>query len=238
MAVLISPAACWAQSTPMAPGRNNYVVSVQDLKMSSKGQKAFDKGSQLLAKGDAAGSLAYLQRAIVEYPDNYKAHYDLGLAHYRLGHLAEAEQDFQKSIDITQGSFAPPQFAMGMILCHQDEFQQAETVIQRGLELQPGSAVGKYFLAWAQYGMNRLLDAERSLEQALLRNANLGEAYFLLARIHQRQNNSPAVVRDLETYLKVNPQGPDSELTRRLLERTRQQMNPKPIVVLFPLLTP
>jgi tetratricopeptide (TPR) repeat protein len=125
-----------------------------------------------------------------------------------------------------------------MILCQKDEFQQAETVIQRGLELQPGSATGKYFLAWAQYGMNRLLEAERSLQQALLRNANLGEAYFLLARIHQQQNNSPAVVRDLQTYLKLNPQGPNNELTRRLLERTQQQMNPKPIVVLLPLLTP
>ena len=225
-----------AQSNSMAPGKTNYVVSVQDLRMSNKGQKAFAKGSELLAKGDIAASLPYLDRAIAEYPENYKAYYDLGLAHYTLGHFPEAEQNFQKAIDITQGTFALSQFGMGMVLCHEGEFQQAETAIERGLDREPGSASGKYLLAWAQYGLNRLLAAERSLQQAVLRNANFSEAYLLLARIHQRQNNSPAMVNDLETYLKLNPHGAESEQTRRLLARTNQQMNQKEIVVIYPLL--
>jgi tetratricopeptide (TPR) repeat protein len=220
----------------MASAKNNYAVSVQDLRMSNKGHKAFAKGSELLAKGDTAGSLPYLDRAIAEYPENYKAHYDLGLAHYTLGHYAEAEQSFQKAIDLTQGRFALPQFGMGMVLCHEGEFEQAAAVIERGLDHEPGSASGKYLLAWAQYGLNRLLAAERSLQQAIVRNANLGEAYLLLARIHQRQNNSPAMVNDLQTYLKLNPHGPDSDQTRRLLEHVNQQANQKPVVVIYPLL--
>ena len=237
-AILISPVACLAQSTPMTPRKNSYVVSVQDLRMSSKGQKAFDKGTQLLAKGDTAGSVAYLDRAIQEYPENYKAYYDLGLAHFRLGHMAEAEESFQRSIDFSQGTFAPPQFGMGMVLCQKQEFSQAEMVLERGLGLEPGSAPGKYFLAWAQYGMNRLLDAERSLQEALLRNPAMSEAFLLLARIHQRQNNLPGMAHDLESYLKINPRGPDSEQAKRLLDRTLQELNPKPIAVILPLLTP
>jgi tetratricopeptide (TPR) repeat protein len=230
---LILPAACLAQTA--APGKSSYVVSVQELQMSGKAKKAFTKGSELLAKGDSAGSLPYLDRAVSESPENYSAYYDLGLAHYGLGHIAEAEQAFQKSIDLTQGTFAPPQFGMGMVLCREGEFQQAETVLQRGLEREPGSASGKYLLAWAQYGLNRLLAAERSLQEAILRNSHFSEAYLLLARIHQRQNNTPAMTQDLQTYLKLNPTGPESEQTRRLLERTTQQMHQKPIAVLYPL---
>jgi len=235
-ATLTVPAMGWAQSAYLAPGKNNYAVSVQDLQMSGKGKKAFQKGSQLLAKGDSAGSLPYLDRAVSESPENYKAYYDLGLAHYSLGQIVEAEQAFQKSIDITQGKFALPQFGIGMVLCHEGDFHQAETVIERALDREPGSASGKYLLAWAQYGLNRLLAAERSLQQAILRNANLGEAYLLLARIHQRQNNSPAMVNDLQTYLKLNPRGPDSDQTRRLLEHINQQMSDQSIVVVYPLL--
>ena len=235
-AILSLPATCLGQSASITPGKNSYAVSVQDLQTFSKGKKSFEKGSQLLAKGDIAGSLPYLDRAVRESPENYKAYYDLGLAHYTLGHFAEAEQAFQKSIDLTQGSFALPQFGMGMVLCHEGEFQQAETVIERGLEREPGSASGKYLLAWAQYGLNRLLAAERSLQQAVVRNAHLSEAYLLLARIHQRQNNSPAMINDLQTYLKLNPTGPDSDQTRRLLERTNAQVNQQPIVVLYPLI--
>jgi tetratricopeptide (TPR) repeat protein len=228
MIFLISPAACLAQSQfaermkETAAPKNEDIVSVQELRMSDKGRKAFAKGAELLEKGDAAASLAYFDQAIAEFPGFYKAYYDLGIAHFRLSHTVEAEQAFQKSIDLTGGGYAPPQFGMGMVLCETQELEMAETVIQRGLDLEPGSATGKYFLGLAQFGLNHLVDAERSVRQALLRKANFPQAYFLLARIHQRQNDSPAVVEDLQAYLKLEGHSRDSKQARALLEQTRQ----------------
>jgi tetratricopeptide (TPR) repeat protein len=207
---------------------SEYVVSVQELKMSGKAHKGFDKGTRLLQKGDAAGSLPFFHQAIAEYPGHYKAYYNLGVAHYRLGHIADAEQAFQKSIDLTGGAYGPSQFAMGMVLCQERDFHQAETVIMRGLDVDPGSATGKYFLGWAQFALNRLVDAEKSVQQALLRKASFAEAYFLLARIHQRQNNSPAVVQDLNAYLKLDPTNPGNVQARALLEKTQQAMSQNP----------
>jgi tetratricopeptide (TPR) repeat protein len=219
-AVLVSPITSLAQSDSKSL-RNNYGVSVQDLKLAGKGHAAFDKGSRLLEKGDTADSIAYLERAISESPEHYKAYYDLGVAQFRLGHLAEAEQAFQKAIDLTGGGFAPPQFGLGAIFCKKQEFLLAETILQRGVELESGSAIGKYYLAWAQFGLNRLVEAERSAEQALARNANLAEAYSLLARIHQRQHNAPAVARDLEVYLKLDTH---KEFARRLAAKIQEEM--------------
>ena len=216
-----------ASSAPAA-SMGEYVVSVQELKMSGKAHKGFDKGTRLLQKGDAAGSLPFFRQAIAEYPGHYKAYYNLGVAHYRLGHIADAEQAFQKSIDLTGGAYGPSQFAMGMVLCQERDFHQAETVIMRGLDVDPGSATGKYFLGWAQFALNRLVDAEKSVQQALLRKASFAEAYFLLARIHQRQNNSPAVVQDLNAYLKLDPTNPGNVQARALLEKTQQAMNHNP----------
>lgn len=216
-----------ASSAPAA-SMSEYVVSVQELKMSGKAHKGFDKGTRLLQKGDAAGSLPFFHQAIAEYPGHYKAYYNLGVAHYRLGHIADAEQAFQKSIDLTGGAYGPSQFAMGMVLCQERDFHQAETVIMRGLDVDPGSATGKYFLGWAQFALNRLVDAEKSVQQALLRKASFAEAYFLLARIHQRQNNSPAVVQDLNAYLKLDPTNPGNVQARALLEKTQQAMSQNP----------
>lgn len=241
LTVLISPLASLAQSEPdknssfasSTASGSDYVVSVQELKMSSKARKAFDHGSRLLLKGDAAGSLTYFQRAIAEYPGHYKAYYDMGIAHYRLGHIADAEQAFQKSIDLTGGAYGPPQFAMGMVLCEEHEFREAETAIQHGLDVDPGSATGKYFLGWAQFALNRLVDAERSVRQALLRKANFADAYFLLARIHQRQHNSPAVVEDLNAYLKLDPRSQGNAQVKALLEKTQQAMEQNPNSVIL-----
>jgi len=178
-----SPAASLAQSEHAFAAKNNYVVSVHEL----KGQKAFDKGSHLLLKGDTAASVPYLQQAVAEYPEHYKAFYDLGVAQLRLGQTAEAEHAFQKSIDLTSGSFAPPQFGMGAILCQKQDFVHAEQVLQRGLELEPGSALGKFYLGMAQFELNRLVEAERNVRQALVRDAKLPGARILLERIHLRQ---------------------------------------------------
>lgn len=229
MLFLISPVVSSAQSlsTPAVTPtpRNDYVVSVSELKMAGKGEKEFQKGTQLLLKQDAAGSIPYFLRAVAQNPTHYRAYYDLGLARYRLGQSADAEQAFQKSIDLTGGGYAPPQFMMGVILCQKQEFQQAETVIQRGLDMDPGSATGKYFLGFAQLALNRLTDAERSARQALLRSANLGPAYFLLARIHQRQGNLAAVIADLESYIQANPKDAGVQQAKLFLQSTRQALN-------------
>ena len=219
-AILFSAKASLGQTDSNAT-RNNYVVSVQDLKAERKGHAAFDKGSQMLDKGDAAGSIAYLERAIAEYPEHYKAYYDLGVAQFRLAHLAEAEEAFQKAIDLTKGNFAPPQFGLGAILCQKADFTQAEALLQRAVDLDPGSAVGKYYLGWAQFGLNRLIQAERSLEQALLRNNNFAEAYLLLVRIHLRQHNLPGAAKDLDAYLKIEPR---KEQARTLAEEIKREM--------------
>jgi len=182
---------------------------------------ALDKGSQLLEKGDTLGSIAYLEQAIAEYPEHYKAYYDLGVAHFRLAQQTEAEQAFQKAIDLTKGNFAPPQFGLSAILCQRAEFSQAVTLLQRALELEPGSAIGKYYLGWAQYGLSRLTEAEQTLEQALLRNPNLAEAYLLLTRVHMRQKNLPGALKDVETYLKINPR---NEQARTLAQEIKREM--------------
>jgi tetratricopeptide (TPR) repeat protein len=176
-------------------------------------------------KGDAAASIAYFDRAIAKDPSYCRAYYDKGPAHFRLGHTTEAEQAFQKTIDVTRGGYAPADFLMGVILCQMQQFRQAETVIQRGLEIDPCSALGKVLLGWAQFALNRPTEAERSAQQALFRKANLPEAYFLLAQIHHAQHNSPAVVADLQTYFRLDPNGPESGDARTLLATTQQGMN-------------
>ena len=210
---------------PTASPINDNVISVQELRSPGKSEKAFEKGVKLLLKGDAAGSIAHFDRAIAKDPYYYRAYYDKGLAQFQLGHTAEAEQAFQKTIDLTGGRYAPADFMMGMILCQMRQFRQAEPVILNGLEHDPGSALGKVVLGWTQFALNRHAEAERSAQQALFRKANLPEAYYLLAQIHHAQHNSSAVVADLQSYLLLDPNGPESNDARALLVTATQGMD-------------
>lgn len=227
--VLLSAVASFSQSPRNpSPTRSNAVVSVQELAMSRKATHAFEKGTTLLLKGDVQGSVPYFRTVIEEAPSSYRAYHNLGLALYRLGQLDDAVQYFQQSIDLTNGNFAPSMFALSMILYQHHEFPQAESLIRRGLYLEPASSVGKYCLGLIQYSLGRFDDAQRSASEALALNSRETDAYVLLARTHERQHNPSAVVADVQNYLRLDPHGALQPQALDLLHRAQQDLSPQP----------
>lgn len=96
------------------------------------------------------------------------------------------------------------------------------------LELDPGSATGKYFLGLVQLGLNRLGEAESSIQEALSLRANFGEAYFVLGTIHHLQHNPYAAVQDLQTYLKLAPRSSLRNEAASLLEAAQREIDHMP----------
>jgi tetratricopeptide (TPR) repeat protein len=233
-AKLITPIPCFGQSEAIenktGPARettpvNDAVVSVQELKKSGKAESAFEKGTKLLRKGDARGSVAYFERALAKDPGYYRAYHNLGLAQYLLGETAQAEEALQRAINLTKGGYAPSQFALGMILVEKQQFREAETVIQRGLDMEPGSALGKYFLGLVQLALNRLPDAEKSAHDALFRSAEQADAHILLAMIHERERKPLAVEAEVAAYLKLEGHGPLENEANVLLQRAQKEIS-------------
>jgi tetratricopeptide (TPR) repeat protein len=211
-------------STLAQSPHNDAVVSVQDLALSGKAVTAFMKGTELLTKGDAAGSVEHFLKAIELAPSSYRPYHNLALAQFRLGQLDAAADDFQKSIDLTKGAFAPSLFGLSMILYKRAEFLNARLLIDRGLAADPASAVGKYCLALVQYSLGQIPEAERSALDA--RNGDV-DAYVLLARIHERTNKPTAVLDDVRAYLKLSPKGGLRSQALDLLGRAQLQLGPQ-----------
>ena len=205
--------------------RNNSVVSLQELAMPDKVERAFEKGTQLLLKGEVQASLPYFQKAIEQAPSYFRSYHNLGLAHYRLGQLDAAAQDFQQAIDLSNGGFAPSLFALSMVFYQRADFRQAESLLQRGLELAPGSGVGKYCLGLVQYSLGQISDAEKSALDALRLDPGEVDAHVLLARIHGRQHNPYAVMADAEAYLKSDPNGALHADALAMLHRAQQDVS-------------
>jgi tetratricopeptide (TPR) repeat protein len=229
VAALLSPAPTSAQSPSAhrsSTSPSDAVVSVQELAIPAKAVCAFEKGTSLLLRGDAEASLPYFATVIELAPSSYRAHHNLGLAHYHLGQLDAAAQDFQSSIDLTSGSFAPSLFGLSMIFCQRSQFPDAESLIRKGLFLNPGSAIGKYCLGLVQYSLGQIPQALQSALDARARDPDLADVHVLLARIHERQHNPSAVVADVQAYLKLDPRGSLQDEARKLLARAQQSLSP------------
>ena len=79
-------------------------------------------------------------------------------------------------------------------------------------------------MAWALFSLNRLDEAEKSAREVVVRKANFAEAYLLLANIHVRQNNFSALLKDLDDYLKLDPDSATSVKTKAIRDGARRAL--------------
>jgi tetratricopeptide (TPR) repeat protein len=209
LASLCIPLLSRAQS-PESP----HAVSVRELSIPPKAHHAFQKGVERLAKDDAAGSLPNFQRAVADFKTYYEAYFEIGVAELKLWRLADSEQALRKSIELSGGKYADPLFALGAVLTYQGKFTEGEGILREALDLNPTSWAGHYCLGWALFALDRLQDAEKSLHEALRWKSDSPETHLLLADIHHRQRDYPALLRDLDEYRKLEPDSPINDKVR------------------------
>lgn len=205
---------------------NAYVVSVHESSVPEKALRDFNEGIRRLAAQDLAGSIRAFERAIKKFPDYYEAYDKVGVAEVELQRDAEAELAFRKSIELSGGKYAEPHFALGVILCDtRKRYAEAESVILEGLEVDPGSVVGHFALGWVLYTTNRLAEAENSAREALQHAPDSPVIRVLLAEIHLRQRNEPALLEDVDAYLRLEPDGPFSAKARAVQADARSLLS-------------
>jgi len=196
--------------------QSSYSVSVRELKIPARAQDEFQKGLQRLAKNDPAGSLSHFTKANEAYPRYFEAYYNMGVAEMTLGHTDAAAKAFQTAIDLSGGLYARAEFGYGYLLCQEGRPVEAEKIIRRGLEVEDVSPQGYVILGQALKQLNRLDEAEKSVHEALLRNPNYAGAYLVLSDVDEGKGDYRAEIGDLDTYLKLEPNGPGSELARKV----------------------
>jgi tetratricopeptide (TPR) repeat protein len=229
---LLVPVASFGQSKTAktgGPGDSpDATVSVRQLRIPDRAKFAFNKGTQKLAAKDYTGSIAEFEKAIAAYDDFYEAYYKIGIANLEMQASEAAEAAFRKSIALSESKYTPPLFGMGLALASQKQFADAETFVRAGLQIEPTSPSGLLALGWVLFSAQRVVEAEKSAREAILYNPNLAMAHLLLAQIHRRQNNSAAVVEDLDAYLRIEPDGARSRALRTTRDEARQSLNPDP----------
>jgi tetratricopeptide (TPR) repeat protein len=219
LSCLCAPVSSNAQSTS-----SGYAVSVRELQIPPKARREYKKGLESLARQGAEGSLPHFQAAIAEYPGYYEAYDRIGAADLQLWRIAEAEQAFRKSIEVSGGGYARPLLALGAILDDHKNFAEAANVIRKGLDLAPESINGYYYLGRALFGLNHLEEAESNAREALRRKLNFPSVHLLLADIHGRRKDYDSLMADLNEYLKLAPDGPASEWARNVREAVQRMI--------------
>jgi tetratricopeptide (TPR) repeat protein len=198
-------------------------VSVRELRLPSESRKSFRKGMDILyRKHDAAASLPVLQKVTIAVPGFYEAFFHMGIAYDQLDKPEEAEAAFRKAIAASEEKYPEAFIALASLLTSLQKAAEAEPLVRRGVALDASLWQGHYEMGRALAALNRPEEAEKSLVEAVRLRKDFPPAYLLLANLHIRMKNQTALLGDLNEFLRLDPNGPQSERARKLRDSIRQ----------------
>lgn len=196
-------------------------VSARELAIPATARDYFQRAAETLRqRGKPESALSDLKTAVKIYPEYYEAHHLLGVAYMEMGKAKDAEDAFRKSLSASKQEYGPAYSGLASLLCDQQKFTAAEPLARRAVELEAQAWQGHFELARSLAGLGRPEEAETSALRAMDLNKDLPRGYLLLAKIHQALKNYPAMLADLDEFLRREPKGPTSDEIRK----TRAQL--------------
>jgi tetratricopeptide (TPR) repeat protein len=202
----------------MKPG----VVFAQEIPKDAR--KFYERAMKSFEEGDAAGAAKNLDAALTIFPDYYDALDRVGREYIRLKKFAEAVPYLKR------GSYINPKepriwYALAYATCNADLLADCVESSRKAAELAPGSADIALLHGIALRKAQRFDEAEKEMLRAkeLAGNKN-PDISWNLALLYERNMNRPLdAVKELEEFLRLSPQSPDTASIRKLIGALKQK---------------
>jgi tetratricopeptide (TPR) repeat protein len=201
-------------------------ISAHQLSVPHKAHDEFEKGMSLIyLKADYRGAISQFELAIRDFPTYYEAYAEEGNAYYQLQEMGHAEEALRKSMELSSGQYADAMYTLSAILTDTKRFTEGETVARQGITADSSSWRGPFELARALNGLKRPEEAEKYARQSRDLMPDNPPVYLLLANIHIQRKDYPALLRDIDDYLRLSPTGPEADQARKTREHVQSLMN-------------
>lgn len=192
-------------------------ISVSQMKVPGKARKIFNKAMDAFRKARIDDAFGLVQKALGVYPDYAQALTLRGVLKMRKGETSEAQPDLEKAVEL---DYADDMgfVALASLYNTQKKYAEAAQVLDRGIAIHPDSWQAQMELARAYVGRKDGEAALRALAKCEKRAPS--EAHYLHLLRSQAltiQRNYPAAISELESFLRSEPTGENSEPARKML---------------------
>jgi tetratricopeptide (TPR) repeat protein len=188
-------------------------------------------GDAYLKRGDKAGALAALRRAVELSPTEPSYHFALASAWLRHPpDLQEAEGAFRKFLALRPDD-AQGQLHLGYVLLKQKKHAEAREWLERSTRANPGTPEAFYYLGLIAQGQNEDAQAVELFEKSLKLAPSFGHVHVALGALYLKLKEYTRAQASLETGAKLSPEDSKAHYNLALLyarlkqpERAREEM--------------
>jgi len=201
-------------------------ISARDLSIPQDARDLLASGRKKLnVDKNPQSALVDFQSAISKAPAYYEALYQAGLAYLAMQNSAEAEKSFRKSLELSRQKFPDAAIALGTLEIQRGEIPRGEELLRAGLALNPTSWPGLFALGELELSRGHLVPALAAAEQARSAAPQQPVIYRLLAVIHLQQKDYPALLDNLDAYIRLDPDSPAGQRAKQLRTETLQHLS-------------
>jgi len=208
-------------------GVTGHSISVVQYRIPAKARDEYRKAHEALAKGKMEEAGSHLAKALESCPNYADALTLRGVMELNHQNSQAAIADLDKAIQ-ADGNYALAYMVMGSALNMESKFDEAIRTLQRGESLAPNFWQAYFEMGKAYIGKADYPSALRELERAEnIAPTEYPLIYMLRAQALLGMKQYPEAAAALQIFLQKDPQGPNSQQARKLLERTQGLMAKK-----------
>lgn len=214
------------------PPAGSETISAHELAMPEAARNLLASGKKkLYTDKDVKAALRDFQSATEKVPTFYEAYYQAGIAQLALQDSIEAEKQFRKAVEISQKKYADADIALGTLLVHRNEINEGESLLRKGLASNPNSWPGQFEVGELELSRGHLQPALAAAEKAAELAPQQAVVYRLLAVVHLRQKDYPALVSALDSYIELDPDSPAGVRAKELRVEAQRQLDKTAVAV-------
>jgi tetratricopeptide (TPR) repeat protein len=200
--------------------------STTDLAAPKKARKEYAQGHDALEAKDLANARKHFEKAVEMDPCYARALTELAVVLSLQEELSSAEAPLQKSIHC-DGEFLEAYIQLGILLDIERKYSESESILQQGLRVAPSNWQLYYRLGAVHLRLGKYQDAEQEyLKAESLSVAVPAEVHVQLADAYLQQKKYDQAYTEVQTYLRVAPDGPLAGQARSLLQQADSMRKP------------
>lgn len=183
----------------------------------------YNKARELAKAGDSKAAIEELKGAISLYAEFALAYNEIGVQYLKLGQLEQAIEALRSAVKFAPEAFSP-RLNYGIALLNKKEFSQAESELRRALKKNDSSPTAHLYLGMSLISLRKHDESEKELQRAItLGGDQMSLAHYYLGGIYWGRREYKRAADELETYLKLNPQAPDTERVKNTIKELRNK---------------
>jgi Tfp pilus assembly protein PilF len=210
------------RDAPPRDGAGNNTISVAQYRVPEKAREAFMKAQEASSKLKIDEAQKHVQRALEIYPNYADALTLRAILELNQSDIKAAVDDTQRAIQ-SDSSYALAYTVMGAALNAMGSFDEALRVLQRSETLAPDAWQIYYEQGKAYLGKSDYRSSMQQLDKAAsMAHSEFAPMHLVRARAFLGLAQYEDAAAELETFLAKEPDGPDSQQARVMLETAKR----------------